>query len=182
MPGTPHSGRRSKSRKAHVLAGTFRGDRHAELPSIEPPKGRPSQPKPLEGDGLLEWHRMLDRLEVCGTLAIVDDAAVFQYARLFDETERAALDKDEAAAAVKILEENIGSMTGSDLVACFQEISKMRRLVGHYTTQIRQGRMAIRQYLVEFGMTPSARSRVKSNPGPSKDDEQVELTRLLTIR
>lgn len=164
MAGTKNSGGRNKQgAKVHVLRGTFRGDRHTNAAvAPPPPKGRPEPPKPLEGDALAEWDRMVRRLEQCGTLAVVDDAALYQYVRLFEETEQHASTKDVVAASTQILEENIGDLRGADLVAAFQEISKMRRLEAGYATQIRQGRMAIRQYLVEFGQTPAARSRVSA--------------------
>ncbi len=165
MAGTAHSGGRGKrSAQAHLVMGTFRPDRHGDDVTADPPKGRPSMPKLLTGDALAEWDRMVGRLEVSGTLSVVDDAVLYQMARLFEETEQAAVTRDEVSASAKILEENIGDLQGAELVAAFQEIGKMRRLEAGYATQIRQGRMAIRQYLVELGQTPSARSRVKATP------------------
>jgi hypothetical protein len=42
------------------------------------------------------------------------------------------------------------------------------------TRDLRQGHMAIRQYLVEFGMTPSARTRVKLPPAaPAVDPNKA---------
>jgi hypothetical protein len=37
---------------------------------------------------------------------------------------------------------------------------KLKQLDAKAITQLRQGHMALRQYLVEFGMTPAARNRV----------------------
>lgn len=174
MPGTGNSGGRNRlSAQAHVVKGTFRSDRHADAVAPEPPRGRPEPPKALEGEATEEWDRMIARLELSGALSKVDDAALYQYVRLFAETEQASVSREEANASVQILEENIGGLKGPDLVAAFQEIGKMRRLEASYATQIRQGRMAIRQYLVEFGLTPAARSRVKLPPKPqaSKADQ-----------
>lgn len=134
----------------------------------DPPKGRPEPPKPLEGDALDEWNRMLDRLERSGTLSVVDDGALYQHCRLFAETEALTEKQSEVGESIKILEENLGGLQGADLVQCFQEISKMRQLEAGYDTKIRQGRMALRQYFVEFGLTPSARSRVKLPAAPPK--------------
>jgi hypothetical protein len=41
----------------------------------------------------------------------------------------------------------------------------LKKLDMKLTTQLRQGHMAVRQYLIELGMTPAARNRVQ----PSAD-------------
>jgi P27 family predicted phage terminase small subunit len=169
VPGTSASGgRNAKGTQAHVLAGTFRGDRHGEHQTPEPPQGRPDSPKTLEGDALAEWERMVGRLESCGTLSKVDDAAIYQYCRLYAETEELALERDESKASLRIMEENIGDLEGPERVAMFQEIGKLRHDIKGYGASIRQNRMAIRQFLVEFGMTPAARSRVKLPAKPTQ--------------
>lgn len=177
MAGTANSGgRNKKSGTVHLLSGTFRRDRHTDAVAPEPPSGRPDPPAPLEGMALAEWTRMVDRLDRSKTLTVVDDAALYQYARLFAETEQLAEARGEAAATVKILEENLSDLEGPDLVAAFQEIAKMRQLEARYAVQTRQGRLAIRQYLVEFGMTPSARTRVRAI-GPAKPASKVDQFR-----
>lgn len=176
MAGTANSGGNGKkTTQALVVAGTFRNDRHGDHESPDPPKGPPEAPKDLTGDALAEWQRMVWRLEVSGTLSKVDDASIYQYACLFAETEQHVVARDEARESVKLLQENLSDLNGADLVQCFQEISKMARLEASYSTQIRQGRMAIRQFLVEFGMTPAARSRVKLPP--SKPQSKVDQFR-----
>lgn len=161
MPGTTHSGRRSKSATQHKLEGTFQKVRHAGVVTPEPPSGRPVSPGELAGVALAEWGRMLDRLEHMKALSVVDDAAIYQYCQLFAETEAIEQTQQETAASIDLLEENLHGLEKGELVSCFQEITKLRQLEARYTTQVRQGRMAIRQYLVEFGLTPSARTRVK---------------------
>lgn len=162
MPGTTHSGGKNRrSAKHHQLAGTFQKCRHAGIKTPEPPAGVPNMPKPLEGDAAAEWLRMTQRLAVVGTLSAVDDAALYQYCCLFAETEALAVDRVETAGSIAIIEENLRGIEKDDLVAVFQELTKLRQLEARYATQIRQGRMALRQYLVEFGMTPSARTRIK---------------------
>ena len=174
MAGNANSGgRNAVSPQMHIVRGTHRQDRHGSHETPEPPRGTPEPMVALEGLALEEWERMVDRLAQTGALSKVDDASIFQYARLFAETEDLARQKEEAAASVDILEENIGGLKGPDLVAAFQEISKMRRLVANYSAQVRSGRMAIRQYLVEFGMTPAARTRVKLPPSKPKSKAQA---------
>lgn len=168
MAGTANSGGRNrKPERVHKLQGTFQKVRHAGTVTPEPPKGLPMRPKPLEGDAAAEWDRMVGRLSSVGTLSAVDDAALYQYCCLFAETEGLAASQLETAASIDIVEENLHGLERSEIVAAFQEITKLRQLEAGYVTKIRQGRMAIRQFLVEFGMTPSARTRVKL---PEKKD------------
>lgn len=155
---------------AHLVRGTFQPSRHAGHDVPESPGGVPESPKKLSGDAAKEWDRMIGRLQAMGSLSRVDDAALYQYCRLFAETEELFVTKGETAASIDILEENIGDLHDADLVAAFQEITKLRMLEARYGVQIRQGRMSIRQYLVEFGLTPSARSRVKLPAAKAKVD------------
>ena len=157
-------GRNAKTSQEHELAGTVRTNRH-DFDSPSPPKIKPSPPKELEADALAEWEAMIGRLEVSGTLTLVDDAAIYQYCRLYAETEEIAIDRQHLEAAVDRLEENLGDLKGEDFVKLVQELTQQRKLISKCTDQLRSGRLALRAYLVEFGMTPAARSRVKLPKG-----------------
>lgn len=164
MPGTANSGGRNrKSKKQHQLQGTYQKVRHAGIVTPDAPKGLPVAPKSLAGDALAEWDRMVADMVELGTSSKVDGHALYQYCQLFAETEAIAVTQAETAATIDLLEENLSGPKEEreDLLAVAQEITKLRQLESRYTAQIRQGRMAIRQFLVEFGMTPSARTRVK---------------------
>ena len=154
-------GRNAKTAAAHRVNGTFTPSRHAGFENPEPPTGTPTAPKSLTGDAADEWGRMVARLEKSKTLSVVDDGVLYQYCRLFAETEAIAVAQEETAASIGILEENLRGLESEEMVAAIQEITKLRSLEARYTTQIRQGRVALRTYLVEFGLTPAARSRVK---------------------
>lgn len=174
MSGTASSGGRNKiSRADHELAGTLRKDRHGAAGGGEeppdPPKGRPPTPPELAGHAREEWHRMIDRLEASRTLSLVDDAALYQYCCLFGETEDLQDSHRENAALVAILR----ATTLSDEV--FAQLVTVKQMDAKLTTQLRQGHMAVRSYLVEFGMTPSARARVKVPPAPVADDPMAEF-------
>jgi len=182
MPGTASSGGRNrKSRDELALAGTLRTDRHGPAGGDEPPdppKGRPPTPPELAGHALEEWNRMVERLEVNQTLAIVDDAALYQYCSLFGETEDVQDARRENTALVATLQAAIArndTDADVDLSGILAQLVKLRQLDAKYTTQLRQGHMAVRSYLVEFGMTPSARSRVKVPPAPPAEDPMAEF-------
>lgn len=161
MAGTKQSGgRNAKGTQAHILRGTFRGDRHAD-PTSSPPAGVPMRPKGLAKAALAEWDRMVARLTHTGALSAVDDGALYQYVQLFAETEAIAAEGAEHRRLTKLLLCAVTKLEGDALVEAVKQIVTLQALAKKTTQQLRQGHMALRQYLVEFGMTPSARSRVK---------------------
>ena len=177
MAGNKNSGgRNKKGAQFHLIAGTFRGDRHADAQEPEPPKGTPKPPHKLGALARAEWHRMVARLEQSQTLSIVDDAALYQYCKLFAETEGVEVDAAKARKLSDSLKTLAAKLDGHELVEAIGKIVELQKIIAGLTTKLRQQRMAIRQYLVEFGMTPSARSRVKVSPG-AKPQSKVDAFR-----
>ena len=177
MPGTKNSGgRNAKPRSLHIRQGSFRKGRHAGRNAVELAPSVPDPPKPLEGDAKKEWGRVIACMSLSRVLSKSDGAVLYQYCQLFSETEELSEARERTTASIQILEDNLSGMAKDEMVPVFQEISKMRQLESRYAMQIRQGRMAIRQFLVEFGLTPTARTRVSSLP--PHDDTQDEKRRL----
>jgi len=183
-------GRNAKTVEEHKRTGTFDPTRHAGYQNPAAPPGVPVPPKPLDGDALAEWERMITRLTQTGALSIVDDAVLFQYCRLFAETEGIYLAQEETAETIRILQENLDKR-GKDiefeqLLQVSQEITKLRKLEAGYIAKVRQGRMALRILLVEFGLTPAARGRVKLPEKPQDVDAfealQNEKTALVRVK
>lgn len=174
MPGTVNSGgRNAKSARAHLLQGTFQPSRHGGHDVPEPPKGTPLPPGRLTGTAKAEWDRMIGRLEKNGSLSVVDDAALYQYVKLYAETEQIDIDQQENRRLSALLKKAVTKdLGGAELVEIVRKIVDLRALIGKATRDLRQGHMAIRQYLVEFGMTPSARTRVKLPPAKPAVDPQ----------
>jgi P27 family predicted phage terminase small subunit len=177
MPGTSRSGGRNrKSAQQHRLEGNYRADRHAaggDAP--DPPKGRPTVPAGLAGVALEEWRRMVDRLELANTLSLVDDAALYQYCCLFAETEAVACAQRDTDTLIAKLQKTVARLHHQELVDAIAAIVQLKKLEAKYATQLRQGHMAVRQYLVELGMTPAARSRVKVKDVDPKADPFAEF-------
>lgn len=169
-------GRNAKTRSELERAGTFRKDRHGAHRNPEPPEGVPEPPRPLEGEALAEWHRMIARLTASQALSTVDDGALYQYCQLFAETEGIAVVQAETAATARIIQENLDALdeiTFEEILQAAQELTKLRRLEAGYITKVRQGRMALRILLTEFGLTPASRSRVKL-PDKTPDADPFE--------
>lgn len=116
---------------------------------------------------------MLWAFEDMGMLHKVDVVALEQYCRLYAETQRVSVREEHLEASIDRLEENIGDFKGEDFLKLAQEITQQQKLVSKCTDQLRAGRMAIRQYLVEFGLTPASRGRIKL---PSTTAEVDEFT------
>lgn len=179
MPGVKgqrSGGRNKKTRKELDIAGTYRKDRHENEQNPDPPAGIPVPPKELLGDALAEWDRMIARLTQMGTLSIVDDAVLYQYCQTFAETEDIQRAQAETEATIQILQENFDGLPReeflvADQIAVAMEITKLRKLVSGYITKVRQGRMALRMLLTEFGLTPASRGRVKLPDKPKDADE-----------
>jgi len=160
MPGTANSGGRNKKTAAqHRLEGTFQKSRHAGDvgAASEPPKGRPAPPKRLKGDALAEWTRMCDRLELARTLSLVDDAVLYRYCQLHARAER--LERQIAALKSAFYVDHMGNERVHPAFA-----------------QLRAHDQALRGYLVEFGLTPAARSRVKPADAPADKDPFAEFS------
>ena len=167
-------GQNAKSRAQHKLEGTYQPCRHGGFTNPDPPLGVPEQPVLLEGEALAEWDRMLTRLTRNKSLSVVDDAALFQYCRLFAETEALADARERTTAGIQVLEETLKDRQADDLVPVCQELTKLRKLESQYANQIRQGRLAVMRFLAEFGLTPASRGRV-TLPEQEPEDEFAQF-------
>ena len=164
MPGTSTSGGRNrKATQAHLLRGTFRPARHAGTRAPEPPAGTPTSPVTLTGDARAEWDRMVSRLKRCGVLTAVDDAVLLEACQLFQETQQLRREDQRLRRLSTTLTRATKALSGADLVAAIAEIVKLQAQRQRLSTASRQGHMAQRQYLIELGLTPLARTRVQAS-------------------
>ena len=169
--GQRSGGRNRKAPGLHVLQATFRKERHGQAPvSDHVPGGLPEPPVGLPEAVLQHWrivvelppgdgHGLACRC-ACGRAvcpAVCGDGA----------RRRDAVGDGGVVARLGPRNENRRAGSAADaatLVQCFQEITKLRQLEARYATQIRQGRMAQRQYLIELCLTPASRARGVSRP------------------
>ena len=108
MPGTSNSGGRNAiGPTSHVMRGTFQRSRHAGHAVPEPPRGTPEPPEPLTGKAKAEWGRMVGRLTLNGALSVVDDAALYQYVKLYAETEQIDADQHENRKLSRLLKKAV---------------------------------------------------------------------------
>lgn len=178
MPGNANSGGHNRKTLSRLSqAGTYRDDRHSGFGNMRHVHGRPDTPDDLKGVALAEWGRMVNRLEQAGSLSKIDDAAIYQYAKLFAETTEAEHHMMSSRRMVDKLVVLTNKLDGDSLVNAMREITNLERVLSNYVATVRQGRMAIRQYLVEFGMTSSSRGRVRLPQGSDKPTGKLALFR-----
>lgn len=136
MPGPPPQPTRIKSLRGNP------GKRALNAGEPEPRRGVPSCPSHLDPAAKKEWRRVARLLEEVGLLTLVDRAALALYcaawARWVDAEEK-------LAASGPVLKSATGRYYPNPLVA----IS-------------RQAARDIRAWAMEFGLTPSARSRMRA--------------------
>lgn len=135
-------GRKPKPVELHMLAGTFRKDRHGGETQKPEPK-EPEMPRgllPPEGRKL--WHSLAPQLAKMGLLSEMDGVALTML----------CIHYAAAARAAKTLWDDGQVIEGSK--------GQARKSPGHQI--LRDNSAALRAYLVEFGLTPSSRSKLQA--------------------
>jgi phage terminase small subunit len=118
------------------------------------------------------WDAVVDALEAMDCLHTVDGLALYQYAALYGETEGIRAQQDRYRATVDTLESALDGLTGSDLGQAVQQIAGLAKLDSKCTDQLRAGRTAIRLFLLEFGLTPASRNRIRLPEDAPADADQ----------
>lgn len=133
-------GKRGPVPKAKRLAG---------LKAPAPPAGEPDKPEWLSAEASAEWDRVLPQLLTAGTLSRIDRSALAAYCQSWSDVVAltAQVEKDG-----RTWDEPIQSAAGA--------------VVGHRikphpaVRQLEAASARMRQYLIEFGLTPAARARM----------------------
>ena len=131
-------GRKPKPRIVRLLEGNP-GKRR--LPPDIRPTGRAEMPAQLVGEAAAEWARVVPGLAALGLATDLDRAALTAYCvswARWMESEAALATEGRVTRGVE------GSLVASPWVAI-----------------AREDRKSLREFAVEFGMTPAARTRVK---------------------
>ena len=105
------------------------------------------------GNAKAEWDRMIVRLTAAGTLSSVDAPLLWNYCQLWADGCRLQADADALARTWY-------EKTCVDGAGVEHANPKLHPVFA----ALKQYRLALRVYLVEFGLTPLARNRVTAHP------------------
>jgi P27 family predicted phage terminase small subunit len=155
MTRRPGGGRKPKPTHLKLITGNLRPSRvNPREPRLEPML--PAPPAELIPEARAEWDRLAKRLLAAGLLTAVDGAVFACYCQSFGRWQQA-----EQALAQMAKDD-----PGSDLVTTGKGGNSIQNpLVGI----ARRAAADCVRYAAEFGMTPSARSRVWANPNAKQD-------------
>jgi len=123
-----------------MLNGTFRADRHGDTPDF--PLRAPSPPDHLDAIAKKEWKRIVKILLAARVLTPADRAALAGYCQSYSRWADAEK-KVQEYGAVLISKDNKMPYQSPYLNVASRALDQMLR------------------FLVEFGLSPSSRSRVK---------------------
>lgn len=147
-------GRRGPAPKPRVFR-PMNGDRdlvgHRQLaPDLACERGIPGMPEWLSREAKAEWRRIAPELDRVGMLCKVDRAALAAYCQAFAEMADATrlLEKEG-----RIIDRLVFNRTG-DVVGTVKVIHPAYKL-------LKEGFSRVKQFLAEFGLTPSSRVRLK---------------------
>lgn len=164
------SGRKPKPTYLKVLDGN-RGKRKVDVDGeMQPELGVPESPDWMPDEAKDEWDRLVDELERKGGLALIDRAALASACVMWARFVQAEL--DIAANGIVLIQIEKELDDGRILIS---------RAVKNPAVQIsKDAQAAYRAWCSEFGLTPSARTRVKV-PGKGGDSgAQQDPGRLLS--
>lgn len=147
----PQRGRKPKPTVVKLLQGNPGGrrlnDEEPEAPAVEPTK-----PAHLSPEASEHWDYIVPQLASMGLLAQVDATALELYCETYGTWRRAQDERRERGT------DYVMTASGTESIAPWVRLA-------------RDSLQAMRQLLAEFGMTPSARSRIRVGK-PSDDNDK----------
>jgi P27 family predicted phage terminase small subunit len=130
------------------LRGGFRSDRHRD--QLQPPEGRPTCPDWLDDEAKTAWKHLTPLLSAMGVLTRIDRNALARYCQLWARWKKAELFIQKHGDTYPIKDE-------SGKIKCLQQFPQVA--IAHKLAAL------LTRLEQEFGLTPSARSRITLPPG-----------------
>ena len=151
------SGRRPLPTAVKKLRGNA-GKQKLNDAEPKPPQGDPEMPPDLPKAAAAEWKRIIPELRMLGVLSTIDRAALAAYCHAFARWFQAEREVKRYGITVREPILHLGARTA------YVRIKK------NPAVTISEGAMKLmKAFLVEFGMTPSSRSRVRIAPPTDED-------------
>lgn len=151
------TGRKPKPTHLKLITGNP-GKRALNKSEPQPTRARPPVPPELNDDAKVEWGRVSKELYSLGLLTGIDRAALAAYCQAYGRWMQAERAIAKMAAG--------DLLTGGLLIKTTNGNAIQNPLVG--TANKAMGDMV--KYAAEFGMTPSARSRIKAEGRQAGED------------
>jgi P27 family predicted phage terminase small subunit len=145
-----------------LIEGTWRADR-APRNEARPAPELPPIPQHLSGEARKEWRRVARRLSRLGLLSSIDRAALAVYCECWAdwvEASRRCVGADGKDLKVIKTGEKIKYETGPDGQQVILERSGGNFVENPYFTIKKRSAEIMHKFLIEFGMTPAARTRI----------------------
>ena len=153
-------GRKPKPTHLRVVEGN-RENRPLNAREAPVKRALPAPPPFLAPEAKLEWKRISEELYNIGLLSNVDRAALAAYCQAYARWSQAE------QAISKMGERDL--LTGGLMIKTTNGNAIQNPLVG----TANQAMAAMMRFAAEFGMTPSARSRIAANPPEDQDEGKV---------
>ena len=162
MAGNASSGRRAQPTALKVLRGNP-GKRALNRQEPQPKRGRPTCPEFLTAEAKHEWGRIIVELDELGILTLVDRGALAAYCQAWARYREAEITISKEGSTFPVRE--ILRLSSGE-----EEIVTLN-IKPHPAVAISQKeRQSMKQYLIEFGLTPASRTRIKTPEKPAADD------------
>lgn len=162
------SGRRPKPTKLKKLGGNA-GKRELNDKEPAPPIAPPEMPPGLSKLAQKEWKSIVPLLEPLGMLSLIDGKALAAYCHAYARWAQA---EEEVERLGLIINETIFNKDGEEVGYKYKRNPAV--------TISNDALKLMKSFLIEFGMTPAARSRlrVEKPPGEEKDPIDSFLNRV----
>ena len=141
-------GKPAKPTKLKILKGTFRKNESLEN-EVEPDLNIPSPPGHLNQKASVEWGRISEHLFKLGLLSDIDRAALAGYCVAYARWAEAETKLSESGLIIKTTN---GNFIQNPIVGIANQAMEH-----------------MRKFLIEFGMTPAARTRVAGKKQEPKE-------------
>lgn len=152
-------GRKPKPSALHELQGTRNRRKNTE----PRPSGIPTCPKHLDRVAKAEWKRISEELISVGLLTSADRAALAAYCVAYSRWARAEAELQRLSA-------------GDDLKSLLTIAAKSKFPIAHPLIGISNAAAKLmKEYLVEFGLTPASRTRLTVDTAPASADPFSEF-------
>lgn len=167
--GGHRGGRKPIPSVIHLLQGG-RAKTHRPLPQNEPmpPAIIPKCPKHLDHEARKEWRRMAKELEPLGMLTNLDMAVLASYCQAYSMWATATLKLQEQGMIFKIPGKTTTKIM-KDGTEKTEQTGGGYPMINPWWTVINKANEQMVKALVEIGMSPSSRSRVKVTPKKQED-------------